>query len=334
MIAAVFHVTQFVYGSIDGFGASLDRYAVMTQEVPWDLVKDRIGRLPASVTMVTNLERQYLDNLANQLPQVETIVGIGGGVSIDAAKYCSWKRQCSTVFVPTILSVDAYASRPAAVRDKGVVNYVGNVIPDKVIIDYKSIQSAPKRLNRAGTGDVYSCRTALFDWRLAHEETGESYDEQIAGRAHRLLDILLENSGEIRNVTIQGIRTLVDLHVEANLLQVKAGKARPEEGSEHVFFYALGELARRNFLHGEVVGTGIYIVSYLQSNSEEEVARVMDDLGLVFRPSDYGISRDEFVSTVLHMKKYSQAVKFPFTILDLADINRRNAEALWAKLSR
>jgi len=327
-------MTEFVYGSIDGLGASFGKYAVMTQEIPWNLVKDRIGGVPVCVTMVTNLEHRYLDDLANQLPQFETIVGIGGGVSIDAAKYCSWKRQCSAVFVPTILSVDAYASRPAAVRDNGIVNYVGNVIPDKVIIDYKSIQSAPKRLNRAGTGDIYSCRTALFDWRLSHEKTGESYDEEIAGRAQRLLHILLENSSKIRDVTIQGIRTLVDLHVEANLLQVKARKARPEEGSEHVFFYALGELTRRNFLHGEVVGTGIYIVSHLQSNSEEEVARVMDDFGLMFRPSDYEISRDEFVSTVLHMKKYSQDVKFPFTILDVVDINRRDAEALWAKLSR
>jgi glycerol-1-phosphate dehydrogenase [NAD(P)+] len=326
-------MTEFIYGDIDALGSSLDKYAVMTQEIPWNLVRDRIGKTPASVTMVQNLEHAYLDRLVNELPVVDTVVGIGGGVATDAAKYFAWKRVCSVVYVPTILSVNAYATPAAAVREGGIINYLGNVTPGKVVIDYRAIQSAPKRLNTAGTGDVYSCRTALFDWRLSHEKTGESYDEEIVARTWRAVDRLVSNANEIRNVTMKGIRTLAELHVETNHLQVLAGKPRPEEGSEHIFFYALEELTGRSFVHGDVVGTGIYVASHFQSRQEDEAASAMDSLGLMFRPRDCGVSKEDFISTVLHMKDHSQRAKLFFSIVNVADITRRDAEKLWDKLS-
>jgi glycerol-1-phosphate dehydrogenase [NAD(P)+] len=326
-------MTELVYGNVDGLGASLGRYAVMTQEIPWNLVKQRIGGTPVSITMVENLEREYLNRLDEELPTVDTVVGIGGGVTIDAAKYLAWKRKCSAVFVPTILSVNAYTTPASAVRQGGVVNYVGSVIPNKIVVDYRAIQSAPKRLNTAGTGDVYSCRTALFDWRLSRDKIGEPYDEAIAAGSERILDTLANNAEEIKNVTLKGIRTLVELHLETNRLQVAAGKPRPEEGSEHIFFYCLEELTGRNFLHGEVVGTGIFVATYFQSKEEDLVARAMDRMGLMFRPRDYGITEEEFVSAVLNMKAYSERTKRFFSIVDIVDITRRDAEKLWTKLS-
>ena len=65
------------------------------------------------------------------------------------------------------------------------------------------------------------------------------------------------------------------------------------------------ELTGKSFLHGEVVGTGIYVIRHFQEGDEEEPGKVMDGLGLLFRPSDYGISKEEFTKTLLHMKKYA-----------------------------
>ena len=326
-------MTEYVYGSVDGVGNSLGSYAVMTMDVPWNLVKDRIGGKPASVIMIAGLEHDYLEQLVKNLPKVDTVVGIGGGVTNDAAKYFTWKRNCALVLVPTIVSVNAYATPAAAVRENGVVHYLGNVTPEKVVIDYKAIQSAPKRLNTAGAGDVYSCRTALYDWKLSHEKTGESYDAKIAAGSQRILDILVSNASEIKNVTEKGIRTLVELHVETNRLQTLAGKPRPEEGSEHIYFYALEELTGHSYVHGEVVGTGIYVATHFQSQEEETVARVMDSLGLMFRPRDYGVSHDQFVNAVLRMKQYSTLNKMFYSILDTIEITRDDAESLWTKLS-
>jgi glycerol-1-phosphate dehydrogenase [NAD(P)+] len=326
-------MTEYVYGRIDGIGNSLGTYAVMTMDVPWNLVKDRIGGKPASVTMITGLEHDYLDRLVKEIPKVDTIVGVGGGVTNDAAKYFSWKRNCSLILVPTIVSVNAYATPAAAVREGGVVHYLGKVSPKKVVIDYNAIQSAPKRLNTAGTGDIYSCRTALFDWKLSHEKTGEAYDATIAAGSQRLLDTLISNANEIKNVTEKGIRTLVESHVETNRLQLVAGTPRPEEGSEHIFFYALEELTGRSFVHGEVVGTGIYIVTHFQTAEESTVAREMDSMGLMFRPRDYGISRDEFINTILRMKNYSKQNKMFYSVLDTIEVSKQDADKLWDTIS-
>lgn len=322
-----------VYGKIDGLGDTFGRFAVMTMDIPWGIVKDRIGGTPAKVVMTEGLESDYLEKLVHELPQVDTVVGIGGGVAVDTAKYFAWKRGCKAVFVPTIVSVNAYATPAAAVRFSGKVNYLGNVVPERIVIDYPAIQSAPKRLNTAGTGDIYSCRTALFDWWLAHERIGEAYNEKIAGESRRILSTLVSNAGEIKNVTEKGIKTLVQLHIDTNTVQLAAKNPRPEEGSEHLFFYALEELTGRTFVHGEVVGTGIYVLTHFQNNEESIVEREMDAMGLLFRPKEYGISRDEFVDTVLRMKGYSRETKSMFTIVDTIDISRGEAEMLWNRLA-
>jgi glycerol-1-phosphate dehydrogenase [NAD(P)+] len=325
-------MTELIFGKIDDLGTKLGKYAVITMDVPWNLVKERIGGNSSTVVMTEGLEHDYLDGLVAKLPQVDAIVGIGGGVAIDTAKYISWKRGCNAVFVPTIVSVNAYATPKAAVRFDGQVNYLGNVVPDKIVIDFKAIQSAPKRLNTAGAGDIYSCRTALFDWWLAHEDKGESYDERIAGDSKKIIERLVSNAHEIKNVSEQGIKTLVELHIETNRVQVEAGSPRPEEGSEHLYFYTLEQQTGRSFVHGETVGTGIYVITHFQTKDEEEVARAMDAMGLYFRPRDYGVSHEEFVSAVLGMKRYSTAAKHMYTIVEKVNITPNDAEELWKKL--
>ena len=326
-------MTEFIYGTVDGVGKGLSKYAVLTMEVPWNLVRQRIGGTPTSVTFVSSLEEAYLDELVRNIPAVDTSVGIGGGVAIDAAKYLAWKRQIPLVLVPTITSVDAYISPEIAVRRQGFVNYLGKVSPTKTIFDLRAIQSAPKRLNTAGAGDIYSCRTAIFDWKLSHEKTGEPYDPEIASKSRQIVEKLVANSDDIKNVTEKGIRTLVQLYLEVHRLIALAGNSRPEEGTEHTFFYALERLTGRAFVHGQTVGTGIFVVSHLQSNEGETVAKDMDKMGLMFRPKDYDLSKEEFIKAVLEMKPYSKSFKLPFSILDVAEISARDAEGLWNQLS-
>jgi hypothetical protein len=81
------------------------------------------------------------------------------------------------------------------------------------------------------------------------------------------------------------------------------------------------------------VGTGIYILTHFQNKEEDIVEREMDAMGLMFRPKDYGITHDEFMDTVLQMKRYSKEAKSMFTIVDVVDITREEAEMLWKKLS-
>ncbi len=150
------------FGLIDNVGSSLGRYVVMTQPIPWGLVKDRIGGNPVSTNMISSLDYEALESLVRDVLPVDYVIGIGGGVSIDAAKYFAWRRKCPAIFAPTIVSVDVYATPMAGVRRSERVAYEGDVTPERLVIDFKAIQSAPKKLNSAGCGDVFSCKTGLF----------------------------------------------------------------------------------------------------------------------------------------------------------------------------
>ena len=116
-------------------------------------------------------------------------------------------------------------------------------------------------------------------------------------------------------------------------MQLAAKSPRPEEGSEHLYFYTLEEQTGRTFVHGETVGTGIYVLTHFQNNEEAIVEREMDAMGLLFRPKEYGVTLDEFINTVLGMKRYSQEAKSLFSIVNTIDITRDDAERLWKKLS-
>lgn len=90
---------------------------------PWEAVKDLLARRPDHLHFVESMDRNAVESAEKGLPQTDTIVGIGGGSSLDMAKYAVWKRGLDPVLVPSIASVDACVTNTIAVRDNGKVRY-------------------------------------------------------------------------------------------------------------------------------------------------------------------------------------------------------------------
>ena len=106
---------------------------VVTMEDLWPLFR---GSLPADANPYTvrSMERAALEADLAALGDVGSIVGLGGGQAIDAAKYFAWRLNLPLFQFPTSLSVDAAFGHRAAVRDGGVVKYVGWAVPETVYI--------------------------------------------------------------------------------------------------------------------------------------------------------------------------------------------------------
>ena len=85
---------------------------------------------------------------------------------MDVAKYVSWRNQIPLYQIPTCISVNACFTHMIAVREGGRVRYVGDAVPRMVYVDYGLVRKAPPELNRAGLGDILSCYTGLFDWKM------------------------------------------------------------------------------------------------------------------------------------------------------------------------
>ncbi len=291
------------------------RTVFATMELPWKLAEPRLRSPTLHVEFVKSMERARLDEAVSALPSVDAVIGVGGGSALDFAKYLAWKAELRLILIPSVVSVDACVTQSIGVRDEGRVHYVGQVRPERLVVDFDLIRAAPARLNRAGAGDILSIHTGSFDWRLGHDKEGERYDPRVAERCAELLQELEWKAAEICQVSDEGIRTLVELFDAENDLCESFGNSRPEEGSEHFFAYNAELRTGKQFIHGELVCLGVLLMSRLQGNRPEWVKGLLEDLGMLYRPADIGLDPRELRDTLLTLSDFCQEEGFQYTII-------------------
>lgn len=256
---------------------------------------------------------EYLEKLAKKYANYELVVGAGGGVAIDVAKYIGASNGVEVIGFPTIISTDAMYTSSTAVREHGMVRYIPTKKPDEIILDFDLIIQAPYRLNVAGWGDILSIHTAVWDWQLAAQRIGETYSTEVAGKALRLLD------KAVRVDAKEGLMRLNEcLQAEVALCE-EFGSARPEEGSEHLFAYLIENYLPTNCPHGELVAVGICELSKIQQNRVDFITGLMDRIGLKYRSEDLGIDERIVKRVLKELPNYSKRHKFFYTVIDEVD---------------
>jgi glycerol dehydrogenase-like iron-containing ADH family enzyme len=216
-------------------------YLVVTMEDLWDKFESSFDQGMAGVYTVKTLDSQELQGELAGLPACNSVIGLGGGQALDIAKYFSWSLRLPLFQVPTAMTVNAAFGHRTAIRFGGKVRYIGWAVPEAVYVDFDVIRSAPPLLNRSGVGDIMCYHTAHADWKLAHThgrtEPQWPYDERLVDEARQVLDEVLEKLDEIRDVTDEGIRTLMNAHRWGGAAFHNAGwNPRHIEGVEHFFF--------------------------------------------------------------------------------------------------
>ena len=307
-----------------GIGKEVGKFIVATMDIPWEILKNRLGKSPETIIFVESVEKKWLDDRINKLPNFDCVIGIGGGMAIDTAKYISWKCKKKLVSIPTILSVDAFTTPAAGVRVDHEVEYVGNSSPDPLIIDYDVLKTAPKKLNIAGVGDLLSIHTASFDWNYAHSKGKSEYafKESAINAGKKILDYIYDNIGNIKENNNNGLRAIVEAYISLNTICLPLGHFRIEEGSEHYLFYELEERLKRPFIHGEIIGLGIYIMSRLQKNNSNFITKIMDDVSLIYNPVAMDIKRKDLVKSLLNLKNFvTNSEKLWYTIINESEID-------------
>jgi glycerol-1-phosphate dehydrogenase [NAD(P)+] len=102
----------------------------------------------------------------------DAVVGIGGGRTLDVAKYAATRAALPMVAVATNLAHDGLCSPVASLEHAHGKGSYGVAMPLAVVVDLDYVRSAPVQLVRSGIGDVVSNLSAIADWLLAQRERG------------------------------------------------------------------------------------------------------------------------------------------------------------------
>lgn len=305
----------------------LGGYLIAVNDPPWSSLDD----VPEPVTIVSahDMEVAKLDRDVDATADdgAEAVVGFGGGTALDTAKYLAWKRGLPLIQIPTITSVDAGFTDAIGVRAEGRVRYVGTIEPEFVVLDIDLIRRAPPHLNRAGIGDVLSCHTGLHDWRAAVEVgEGVEWNEDAARLGAVLLTELDARTADIRDVTPDGIRWLVECYRRVGAACAALGHSRFEEGSEHFWAYAYEHATGAHQVHGELISFAVVALAHVQDNDPDFAHRVVSQAGVRAHPDDLGISRAQFVDNVVGLRDYSHHEGLDVSVADLVDITVDDAD--------
>ncbi|MEM0503733.1 MAG: iron-containing alcohol dehydrogenase, partial [Archaeoglobaceae archaeon] len=158
---------------------------ILTDQVVLEILKERIEKLGFEKIIVTEanlLEARKIEAMLSY-SEVDAIVGIGGGKVLDVSKVVASELNVPFISVPTTASHDGIASPVASFKEQGRPISISAKAPIAVVADIDIIEKCPKRLIHSGFGDLISNITAVKDWKLSRDLTGESYNEVIASIA-------------------------------------------------------------------------------------------------------------------------------------------------------
>jgi glycerol-1-phosphate dehydrogenase [NAD(P)+] len=225
---------------------------------------------------VTEASVEAAVQLLGALPQgTQAIVGLGGGKALDIGKYLAALSGLSYFAVPTSLSNDGFCSPQSSLTLGGRRKSFPTGLPNAVIVDTEVCLGAPVPLWCSGVGDLVSKLTAVRDWKLAFHARGTPVNDLAAlmsdASVYQFIARPMRDSESIRLLAIALMLNGVAMEI--------AGSSRPASGSEHLISHALDHITTRPALHGIQVGVATYIVSRLQQNQSDLIARLFQQTG-------------------------------------------------------
>ncbi|MDQ3670252.1 MAG: iron-containing alcohol dehydrogenase family protein [Actinomycetota bacterium] len=229
----------------------------------------------------------------------DAVVGIGGGRTLDVAKYAASLTGLPMVAVAISLAHDGIASPVASLEHDGRKGSYGVHIPIAVVVDLDYVRASPAQHLRSGVGDVLSNLSALADWELASHERGERKDGLAAALARAGAESLLHRRDDTASDAF--LTALAEALVLSGLAMAVAGSSRPCSGACHEISHAIDVLYPGTATHGEQVAVGALFASFVRG---DEMLGALDaalrHYGVPRLPRELGLTDEQFTAAAVH----------------------------------
>ena len=229
----------------------------------------------------------------------DALVGIGGGKTLDVAKYAASMVGLPFVAVATNLSNDGLASPVASLDSAGRKASFGVHIPIAVVVDLALVRQSPERHTRSGIGDVVSNLSAIEDWLLASRERKEPVDGLAIAFARTAGEAMLHRTDSIESDDF--LIALAEALVLSGMAMSVAGTSRPCSGACHEIVHAVDQLFPGVSNHGELAGAGALFATFLREDMARfhEIAACLARHELARTPKELGLTEEQFTRAVV-----------------------------------
>jgi glycerol-1-phosphate dehydrogenase [NAD(P)+] len=228
----------------------------------------------------------------------DAVVGIGGGKTIDTAKYAATRYGVPMVSVATSLSHDGIASPVSTLDNEGIRGSYGVHMPIAVVVDLDFVEKDSGRHSRAGIGELVSNISALADWELGREVHGEPVDGLAVALSRVGAEAVLTHPGDMTDDAF--VMLLAEALITSGLAMAVCGSTRPISGGCHEISHAIDMTLGAKALHAEQVGVGALFCTFLRGDMARlaQLNNVLRRHDLPRLPADLGLTNEEFVEVV------------------------------------
>ncbi|MFM7470220.1 MAG: iron-containing alcohol dehydrogenase family protein [Nodosilinea sp.] len=242
----------------------------------------------------------HLRSLA-QTHRSEVILGVGGGKALDTAKLLAYGLDCPVVTIPTSAATcAAWTALSNVYSEEGAFRYDVALprCPERLILDYDVIRTAPPRTLVAGIGD------GLAKWYEAAVSSGACDRTLVVAavqQARVLRDILLQKTAAaLKDWGGEDWRQVVDATVLLAGVVGGIGGAQCRTVAAHAVHNGLTQLPNSQAsLHGEKVAYGILVQlrleemegrSALAATARQQLVSFYQSIGLPSSLTDLGLA--------------------------------------------
>lgn len=253
----------------------------------------------------------------------DAIVAIGGGQTIDLAKYVAAMMGLPFVACATTLAHDGVASPVAVIEAQGRKVSFGVHMPIAVVVDLDYVRKSPPHHIRSGIGDTLSNLSSIEDWELGGRVNGEYVDRLAVSLARGAASALLWRSDDMLSDPF--LTSLAEALFLSGMAMAVAGSSRPCSGACHEISHAIDELFPDSDLHGSQVAVGALFATWLREDPRfGQFDAAYTRYGLPRLPSDLGLTNEQFAQAV----EYAPTTRpNRFTLLEHLDLSRPEIDA-------
>jgi len=310
--------------TISSLGRVLVAVGPSQGEEIWSRISDSMPE--ASVFAVPDASLASAGDLQQVLGErgYDAVVAIGGGKTLDVAKYAATRAGLPMVAVATNLAHDGICSPVASLEHPHGKGSYGVALPLAVVVDLDYVRAAPRHLVTAGVGDVLSNLSAIEDWMLAHRERGEAVDGLAVAFARTAADAVIHRSETVDDESF--LIALAEALVLSGMAMSVAGTSRPCSGACHEVVHSVDQMFPGTSNHGELAGIGALLATLLRRDDAtfDQMAACLARHELGRNPLDIGLTHEQFTAAVL-----AAPATRPdrFTILEHLELDERAARA-------